>query len=53
MFKRMQSVGRALRVWRQRSRSRHELATLGPVDRLDLGYRFDLNAEMRKPFWQS
>lgn len=39
--------------WRRRARSRRELAMLGQVDRHDLSYRFDLNAEMRKPFWQA
>ena len=39
--------------WRRRARSRRELATLGDVDRHDLRYWFDLNAEMRKPFWQA
>jgi len=50
---RMQSVGRVLREWRQRSRSRRELAMFGPIERLELGCRFDLEAEMHKPFWQS
>jgi hypothetical protein len=38
---------------RRRARSRRELAMLGEVDRRDLGYPFDLRAEMRKPFWQA
>jgi uncharacterized protein YjiS (DUF1127 family) len=39
--------------WRRRSRSRRELAALGRGERHDLGVRFDLNAEMQKPFWQA
>ena len=39
--------------WRRRSRTRRELAMLGELDRHDLAYRFDVNAEMHKPFWQA
>jgi uncharacterized protein YjiS (DUF1127 family) len=39
--------------WRLRARSRQELSKLGEVDRHDLSCRFDLQAEMRKPFWQA
>jgi uncharacterized protein YjiS (DUF1127 family) len=39
--------------WQRRARSRRELAMLGDVDRRDLGYPFDLKAEIRKPFWQA
>lgn len=39
--------------WRRRARSRRELTVLGQFDRFDLGCRFDLNTEMRKPFWQA
>jgi uncharacterized protein YjiS (DUF1127 family) len=39
--------------WRRRSRSRRELAMLGAVERLELGYRFDLNAEVHKRFWEA
>jgi len=39
--------------WRRRSRSRRELAELGGAERHDLSYRFDLNAEMHKHFWQA
>jgi uncharacterized protein YjiS (DUF1127 family) len=39
--------------WRRRARSRRELAMLGDFDRNDLACRFDLKAEMRKPFWQA
>jgi uncharacterized protein YjiS (DUF1127 family) len=40
-------------AWRRRSRSRRELAMLGPIERRDLGCRLDLNGEMHKPFWQA
>ena len=39
--------------WRLRARSRRELSMLGELDRHDLRCRFDLQAEMRKPFWQA
>lgn len=39
--------------WRRRARSRRELALLGAAERLDLGYHFDVNAEMSKPFWEA
>ena len=39
--------------WRRRARSRRELAMLGPVARLDLGWGCVINAEMSKPFWQA
>jgi uncharacterized protein YjiS (DUF1127 family) len=39
--------------WRHRARSRRELAMLSELDRHDLGYRFDPQAEMHKPFWQA
>lgn len=39
--------------WRRRSRSRRELIMLGAAERHDLGVRFDLNAEIHKPFWQA
>jgi uncharacterized protein YjiS (DUF1127 family) len=39
--------------WRRRTRSRRELAMLGELDRHDLGYRFDVQAELHKPFWQA
>lgn len=39
--------------WRRRSRSRRELAMLEQAERHDLAFRFDLNAEMHKPFWQA
>jgi uncharacterized protein YjiS (DUF1127 family) len=39
--------------WRRRSRSRQELTRLGNFERHDLGCRFDVDAEMRKPFWQA
>jgi uncharacterized protein YjiS (DUF1127 family) len=39
--------------WRLRARSRLELAMLGEVDRHDLGGRFNVQAEIRKPFWRA
>src|SRR5579862_2356525 len=39
--------------WRCRARERRELAMLGGLDRHDLARRFNLQAEMRKPFWQA
>lgn len=39
--------------WRLRARSRRELAMLCEIDRHDLGSRFDVQAEVRKPFWQA
>lgn len=39
--------------WRRRAWSRRELVMLGEFERHDLGYRFDLNAEMHKRFWQA
>ena len=42
-----------LREWRRRALSRRELTNLGIGERRDLGCRFDLHSEMRKPFWQA
>ena len=39
--------------WRRRVRSRRELAMLGRFERDDLSYRFDVDAEIHKPFWQA
>jgi uncharacterized protein YjiS (DUF1127 family) len=39
--------------WRLRARSRRELAMLGEIDRYDLGCRFDVGAELHKPFWRA
>jgi uncharacterized protein YjiS (DUF1127 family) len=44
---------RMISEWRCRARERRELAMLGGLDRHDLARRFDLHAEMRKPFWQA
>jgi uncharacterized protein YjiS (DUF1127 family) len=41
-----------IREWRRRSWSRRELAMLSEFERNDLSYRFDVNAEIHKPFWQ-
>ena len=53
LIRHARKVGGVIHEWYRRARSRHELAMLGPAERLDLGYRFDLNAEMQKSFWQS
>jgi uncharacterized protein YjiS (DUF1127 family) len=37
--------------WLRRARDRHELAMLGELGRHDLACRFNVHAEMRKPFW--
>ena len=38
--------------WRQRQRSRRELARMSDRDRRDLGYSScDVDAETAKPFW--
>jgi uncharacterized protein YjiS (DUF1127 family) len=39
--------------WCIRARSRRELAMLGELDRHDLSRRFDVCAEIQKPFWQA
>jgi uncharacterized protein YjiS (DUF1127 family) len=39
-------------VWRQRISSRRELANMSELERRDIGYPAELDAEMRKPFWQ-
>jgi uncharacterized protein YjiS (DUF1127 family) len=39
--------------WRRRARSRHELAMLGEHGRRDLACRFDVQSEIRKPFWRA
>jgi uncharacterized protein YjiS (DUF1127 family) len=54
MFLSFTSTARAvLKEWRRRSRSRSELVRLGREERHDLSSRFDLSAEMNKPFWQA
>lgn len=49
-FRQTQSI---IHEWRIRARSRRELAMLGELDRHDLCRRFDICAEIRKPFWQA
>jgi uncharacterized protein YjiS (DUF1127 family) len=39
--------------WRRRAHSRRELAMLGEFDRRDLGYPFELKAEIHKSFWRA
>jgi uncharacterized protein YjiS (DUF1127 family) len=39
--------------WRRRARSRRELALLSHAERHDLAYRYDINAETNKWFWQA
>ncbi len=38
--------------WKQRARSRRELAHLSCLDIKDIGYPADLEAEKDKPFWR-
>lgn len=49
-FRQTQSI---VREWRIRARSRRELAMLGELERHDLYRRFDICAEVQKPFWQA
>jgi uncharacterized protein YjiS (DUF1127 family) len=43
-----------VRVWRERHRSRHELAVMSERDLLDIGIcRSDIANEVDKPFWLS
>jgi uncharacterized protein YjiS (DUF1127 family) len=54
VFSTFTSVARtALKEWRRRSRSRHELTRFSTVEHRDLGCRFDIRTEMQKPFWQA
>ena len=39
--------------WRIRARSRRELVMLRGSERHDLCRRFDIAAEIQKPFWQA
>jgi uncharacterized protein YjiS (DUF1127 family) len=39
--------------WRIRARSRRELAMLGELERHDLCRRFEVDAEIQKPFWKA
>ena len=41
-----------VKLWHQRSRSRHELAMLSELDMRDIGYPADIEAERHKPFWR-
>ena len=42
-----------LREWRQRYRSRLELASYSYDERSDLGFAAELGAEIEKPFWRT
>jgi uncharacterized protein YjiS (DUF1127 family) len=54
MFSTYTSFARSvLKEWQRRSRSRRELAQLGSFERHDLSCRYNLGAEMQKPFWQA
>ncbi|MFC3230113.1 DUF1127 domain-containing protein [Marinibaculum pumilum] len=46
-------IGRQMRIWRNRSRERAELAHMSDLDLADIGVsRADAEAEAGKPFWQ-
>jgi hypothetical protein len=49
-FRQAQSIIHERRI---RARSRRELAMLGELDRHDLTRRFDICAEIQKPFWKA
>jgi uncharacterized protein YjiS (DUF1127 family) len=49
-FRQTQSI---IREWHVRARSRRELAMLSGSERHDLCRRFDIGAEIHKPFWQA
>ena len=42
-----------LRLWYHNYRTRRELAAMAFVERADLGYRSDIDAEIGKPFWNA
>jgi uncharacterized protein YjiS (DUF1127 family) len=46
------TIVQLVREWRRRARSRRELVRLGIGEYRDLGCRFDLHYELRKPFWR-
>jgi len=41
-----------LRLWRHNHRSRQELASYSFLERKDVGYAADVEAEIAKPFWK-
>ena len=43
---------RVVREWDRRSVSRQELLMLDEGARRDLGYRYDFDGEVQKPFWE-
>lgn len=46
-------IGALLAVWRARHRERRQLATLGLRELRDIGLApYDVQAEIRKPFWR-
>lgn len=49
----VQSVASTLRLWRRRSRDRHDFPALNDRDLRDLRLsRWDLDRELAKPFWR-
>ena len=48
-----QQTRKVIGEWRRRARERRDLAMLSELDRHDLACRFDMQAEIRKPFWQA
>jgi uncharacterized protein YjiS (DUF1127 family) len=53
MLTTLRNTRKIISEWRRRTRSRHELAMLGERGRRDLAWRFDVQSEMCKPFWQA
>jgi uncharacterized protein YjiS (DUF1127 family) len=46
-------VRKAVGEWRRRARTRRELALLCPAERHELAFRYDINTELGKWFWQA
>ncbi len=49
----LRSLIETLREWRRRAQSRQELAMLSELERMDLGFRDRIAAEIAKPFWRA
>jgi uncharacterized protein YjiS (DUF1127 family) len=47
------NIGLVFREWRRRVRSRREMQILGSRGLQDLGYRLNIETELRKPFWRA
>jgi uncharacterized protein YjiS (DUF1127 family) len=47
------SMGVTLREWWHNYRSRRELAMLSQLERYDLNFSGDVDAEIAKPFWKT